>query len=258
MDILKKSFFFLIFLFIGCEKPSNGLTVLARVEKSELLEKDISSASASSKKTINQLVNRWVSEEILFNRAIRAGFGKDLDFKLSSEKYTRKLVGQLYLKTIVEQGVAVSNKEVIEYYKNNADSFKRTKKAAKVYHLFADNKKEAAEIIRVLEVGGKKQEKNELFVKHGIHPVIVKSGSLLPELEKTLFSKKSKKRLHGPIKSDFGYHILFILERYESGAILVLEEVYDEIFQRIFQQKFALKSLHVLDSLRNHTPYTIN
>jgi len=26
--------------------------------------------------------------------------------------------------------------------------------------------------------------------------------------------------------------------------------------ERVFQTKYALKSLHVLDSLRNHTPYT--
>jgi len=51
---------------------------------------------------------------------------------------------------------------------------------------------------------------------------------------------------------------LFVLERYESGSVIILEEVYDEVFQRVFQQKFALKSLHVLDSLRNHTPYVIN
>lgn len=255
---MKKILFIFIFLLVGCDKPSNGFAVLARVEKSELLEKDLPNASTSNKKTNKQLVNQWVSEEILFNRAIGSGFGSDVDFKLSSKKFTRKLVGQRYLKRVAEEGLVVSNEEVFEYYKNNVDSFKRTKKAAKVYHLFSDNKKEAAEIVRVLGFKGKKQEKNELFVKHGIHPVVVKSGSLIPSLEKTLFSKKSKKRLHGPIKSGFGYHILFILERYEPGSIVELEEVYDEVFQRVFQQKFSLKSLHVLDSLRNHTPYTIN
>jgi hypothetical protein len=255
---LQKSFFVLIFLFIGCDKPSNNLAVLAKVENAELLEKDLSSDPANSKIKRDRLVNQWVSDEILFNSAVKSGFNNDTDLNFSSKKYARKLLGQRYLKTVVGRDLAVSSDEVVEYYKNNLDSFKRTKKEAKVYHLFTDNKKEALEIVRVLGVKGKKQEKNELFVKRGIHPVVVRSGSVLPELEKTLFLKTSKKRLWGPIKSRFGYHILFVLERYEPGSVIVLEEVYDEVFQRVFQQKFALKSLHVLDSLRNHTPYIIN
>lgn len=147
---LQKPFFVLIFLFIGCDKPSNGLAVLAKVENAELLEKDLSSDPTNSKTKIDQLVNQWVSDEILFNSAVKYGFNNDIDLNFSSKKYVRKLVGQRYLKTVVGRDLAVSNDEVVEYYKNNLDSFKRTKKEAKVYHFFADNKKEALEIVRVL------------------------------------------------------------------------------------------------------------
>ncbi len=258
MFSVQKYFFILLFLFIGCDKPSNKLTVLAKVGSIELLEKDLLEHPTNNKTKIDQLVNRWVSEEILFNHAVKSGFNNNIDLNFSVDKYARKLAGQHYLRAVVGQGLSVSGTEVVEYYNNNLDSFKRTQKAVKVYHVFTNNKKEASDVVRVLGVKGKKQEKNELFVKYDILPVVVETGSLIPELEKALFSTKSKKRLYGPIKSSFGYHILYVLERHMSGSVFILEEVYDEVFQRVFQQKFALKSLHVLDSLRNHTPYIIN
>jgi len=83
------------------------------------------------------------------------------------------------------------------------------------------------------------------------------NGSLIDELNNALFSSRHKKRLIGPIKSTHGYHVLVVLERFKENSTIPLEELYDEIYQRIYQQKFALKSLRVLDSLRNHTPYKI-
>jgi parvulin-like peptidyl-prolyl isomerase len=164
-------------------------------------------------------------------------------------------LGQSYLRSLAIKNIAVSKKEVFAYYNEEISGFRRTKNKAKIYHLYTKKKSDAEEHIQTLSSAGKKNEKNDLFLKLKIQPSIVSNGELIPELNNVIFHKKSKKRLHGPIKSKRGYHVLFIIERFEAGTVAPIEEVYDEIYQRVFQKKYALKSLHILDSLLNHTPY---
>jgi len=246
------------FVFQNCGEASKNEAFLAKVGKSTLLTKDIPSSFAGNLSKTPALISQWVAEEILFENASNAGFTKDAMLKSSSERFQRRLVGQRFLQSLASQNITVSNEEVLSYYNKEIDGFKRTKKGTKIYHLFVESRVAANEIVHALSGAGKKTNKNKLFLQYGLHPVSVNSGSLIPELEEAMFSKKSKKQLLGPIKSSRGYHVLFILERFNAGSAVPFEEVYDEIYQRIFQQKLSLKSLHILDSLRSHTPYLIN
>ena len=246
------------FLFQGCGGLSKDGEFLAKVGNATLLNKDVSRSSEESPPKTPALVGQWVAEEILFANASSSGFNKDIVTSSSSERLHRRLFGQRYLQHLAGNNIAVSSEEVFSYYNKNIDSFKRTKSGAKIFHMFVESKSEADEIVRTLGGGGEKTKKNEFFLQNGLRPASVASGSLIPELEKALFSKKSKKQLLGPIKSSRGYHVLFVLERFNAGSIVPQEEVNDEVYQRIFQKKFSLESLRVLDSLRNHTPYIIN
>ena len=246
------------FVFQNCGGSSKNEDFLARVGQSTLLNKNIPQSSEESLSKTPALVGQWVAEEILFASASNSGFTKDAMLISSSERLRRRLVGQRYLQTLASQNITVSNEEIFSYYNINIDSFKRTKKVAKIYHLFVESKSEANEIVRALDGADRKTKNDELFLQYGPRPASVTSGSLIPELEKNLFSKKSKNQLLGPIKSSRGYHVLFVLERFNAGSTIPQEEVNDEIYQRIFQKKLSLKSLRVLDSLKNHTPYIIN
>jgi len=199
--------------------------------------------------------NQSIEENTLYRNALSSGFNMDASFKSSSDSFQKRLLGLRYLRYLAIENITVSKEEVFAYYKKEISGFRRIKNQVKVYHLYTYKKSEAEGYIQSLSSAGKKNEKNELFLKYKIQPRTVSSGELIPELEKVLFQQKSKKRLHGPIKSIKGYHVLFILERFSTGTVVPIEEVYDEIYQRVFQKKYALKSLHVLDSLLNHTPY---
>ena len=250
--------FSLLLVLFSCKDSSVNNRTVARVGGSILLEKKMLEASLENTTTRNEAVGQWITEEILYEHASESGFRGDVLLKELAHQFDRRLVGQKYLKHLAEQKINISNDEMFKYYTNMADGFKRTKNAAKVYHFLLNSKADADVVTHTLGASGKKKEKNELFLEYGIHPITVTSGNLLPELEKTLFTKKSAKKLFGPLKSKYGYHVFFVLEKYSAGSAIPLEEVYDEIYQRIFQQKLALISLHILDSLRSQTPYTIN
>lgn len=201
---------------------------------------------------------RWIDEEILYNHAVDHGFDRDESKRSNRVGIERGLLGRQFLRHLSQEGIVVTNEEVLEYYKNNIAGFKSSRPSAKIFHVFLKDVTEAENTLKKLSASGKKTEKNELFIEKDIRPVFVKSGELIEELDNIIFNNKSKKKLHGPIKSSYGYHVVYIIERYKQGSALEVDLVYDEIFQRLFQQKYALKSLHILDSLRSHTPYNIN
>ena len=241
----------------NCGAPVENQKEAAQVGGSILLERDILDQNSSGFPPASGIINQWLAEEILFKHASSSGFESVGSSMSLSETFKRRLAGQRYLRHLAEKNISVSKDEALDYYKNRDNEFKRSAPAAKIYHVLLKNKNEAEEVVRTLGSAGKKKEKSELFEKYSIHPLVVSSGKLIPELEKIVFSKNLNKQLHGPVKSRFGYHVLFILERYKNDSMVLFEEVYDEIYQRIFQQKLALKSLHILDSLISQTPYTI-
>ena len=91
-------------------------------------------------------------------------------------------------------------------------------------------------------------KKNDVFQKYNVKPRLVTEGEILKELNDAIF-KQTKKQLHGHIKSRFGYHVVFVLERFAKKTVPPIELLYDEIYQRLYQKKVSLKALNVLDSL---------
>lgn len=252
---MNKLVFILLIIFVfSCDKTKNG-AFLASVGESVLTEKEARRAIEVGGGSVKDVVNQWVEEEILFQNAQLSGFFVEKLFFSGLEK---RLSGQLFLQRTAGENVNVSNAEINNYYQDNMSGFTRKNKSARIYHLFFSSKKEAKKALIILNSNKNDEKKNQLFEEHNLRPIVVMDGGLISELNSSLFSSRNKKRLLGPIKSSHGYHVLVVLERFKENSPIPLEDIYDEIYQRIFQQKFALKSLRVLDSLRNHTPYKIN
>ena len=160
-------------------------------------------------------------DELLLMGALSDGVHKDAFVSENLKNIRRSVLGRVYLKDRSSRGVEVTEKEVVDYYLKN-----------------------------------KNQEKNEAFLKYNVKPELVFQNSLIKGLNDAVFNKK-KKQLHGPIKSSFGYHVVFVLERFSKNFVPPLELLYDEIYLRLYQKKVSLRSLNILDSLITHTPNTV-
>lgn len=253
---MNKFVFILLIIFVfSCDKTKKN-AFLASVGESILTEKEARlRASDVGEGSVKDVINRWVEEEILFQNAQLSGYLEEKHFFSGLEK---RLSGQLFLQRAAAEKIKVSNAEINSYYQKNISGFTRKNKSARIYHLLFSSKKEAKKALIVLSSNKNDDKKNRLFEDHRLRPIIVIDEGLIPELNSSLFSSRSKKHLLGPIKSSHGYHVIVVLKRFKENSPIPLEEIYDEIYQRVFQQKFALKSLRILDSLRNHTPYKIN
>ena len=68
----------------------------------------------------------------------------------------------------------------------------------------------------------------------------------------------SRGNLVGPIVTEFGYHILQIINRFEEESLIPVHEVRDQIIQKIKIQKQNILYYQIIDSLRLSTGYYIN
>jgi peptidyl-prolyl cis-trans isomerase C len=90
-------------------------------------------------------------------------------------------------------------------------------KTAKARHILVKKEKKAKELLRQLESGS---DFVELAKEHSTCPSGKKGGDLgtfskgdmVPEFDEVIF-KASPNKVHGPVRTGFGFHLIEILER---------------------------------------------
>ena len=93
-------------------------------------------------------------------------------------------------------------------------------------------------------------------VKNGGDIGFFQRGQMAKEFEDVAFSAPLKKAV-GPVRTDVGYHIIFVEEKNEAKAAS-LEEVRERIVELIKRNKRARKSEDLLAELRKSAKITIN
>ena len=116
----------------------------------------------------------------------------------------------------------------------------------------------ATYITEALKKTNNSVDKKSLLANFNVDVTIVEKGSLIEQLDLEIFSNSRANVVIGPVKTDYGYHIIEVLSRFKKGSQIDIDEAYDEIYQRLFNQRKSLKSINYLDSLRNHYTIKIN
>lgn len=261
---MKKSLTIILVLVFttSCQKrvlPSGD--VVARVGKStltrEAAQKQLHKTPMSDA-DLESVVIRWLDDELLYQAALKEHYDKDQNLKAALEDYRRRLIGQAYLNGLIQKRISITPSEIESYYQKNRSSFKRVNNEALILHFLVPTKKEAQKILSTLKKGETNKNYSLLLDKYGVQPVVVTENHLINELNSALFINKSKRTLVGPIRTDSGYHVLKVIEKYPRGSVKNLVDVYDEIQQRLVRIKTSLLTGSLLDSLRHEFHSEIN
>jgi len=125
-------------------------------------------------------------------------------------------------------------------------------------HFFITTDSVAKHIADALKQTNNSLDRKELLANYDVDVTTVERGNLIEQLDSDIFSNNRTNIIIGPVKTDYGYHVIEVLGRYKAGSQIAIDEAYDEIYQRLFNQKKALRSMRFLDSLRNHYTVKIN
>ena len=146
-----------------------------------------------------------------------------------------------YALTQEVQGIRASEEECKEYFDANKDRFRKGASAT-AKHILMDSEDKLKEVKKEIEAGDKTFE--EAAKAYSSCPSSAKGGSLgsfgrgqmVPEFDAAVFGAEETGKLIGPVKTQFGYHLI-VVDSVTQGEEASYEEVKGQILQQLTNQK---------------------
>jgi peptidyl-prolyl cis-trans isomerase C len=200
------------------------------------------------KQTLDYIVNIYA----LAAEAEKEGLDKSPDAQKLLAFTRNDLLARLMLDKMTKNVPEPTEADAKKYFEQNKTEFS-TPESIKLHHILVENEKEAKDVLARLKKGEKFAD---LASQVSICPSKAKGGdldwmpkgSLVPEIEEVAFKMK-KGQIEGPVKSKFGYHILY-LEDSKPAEEASFDQVKDYILEQIKYQKQQEQYEKVADSLR--------
>lgn len=172
-------------------------------------------------------------------------YGMQLDYNqlTAAEKNSIKL--ELLLEKAAMEDVEVTEEELKEYYENNYPEIKAR-------HILVDDEKTAKEVKEKLDKGS---DFAELAKEYSTDTGTAENGGdlgwfgpskMVEEFSKVAFKLKENE-ISGPVKTDYGYHIIQVLETKEKPKF---EDVKKEIEENVKKNKINTDSNILTSALK--------
>ncbi len=197
-----------------------------------------------------RILQEMVMQEVVYTDAKKQGIEKTKEFKEELAKVTeqikKRLAVQLWQKKVSDK-VNVSEKEISDYYNKNKAEFQE-KERLHAYHILVKTDDEANKLISQIKYlkGADLENKFIALAKtNSTGPSAAKGGDLglfakgqmVPAFDKAVFAMNVGTITSSPVKTEFGYHIIYLKEK-KPARQLGLSEVKNFIAQRIKMDKF--------------------
>lgn len=248
---------FSIIKYYDLGEPDRGL-VIASVGNSSLTESDLNDLISSTEidnYKLKLLAKDWINQEILAQSAIENRIVDNATVNINLRNYRRELLASIYLENKYRKIPLIKEDEIIEFYNQNIETFVRDKKQIRAYHFLFDSK-ESANDLRGALISSDDEAKARLL--NNYHGTLRTFGrdDVIEEISSAAFG--SRRDIVGPIETEYGYHIIQILDRFDEESLIPLHEVREEITQNIKVQKQNLIYFQILDSLKLSMGYYLN
>jgi len=208
----------------------------------------------------SMLLDQLISEKLLIQEAKNMELEKDNIVLEQIKKMTEQILVQALIEKEILDKVDVDDKEFLEYYEQNIDSFTE-KEQVHLYNILLETEEDAQNILEQLKAGEDfieiaKEKSTGPSAAQGGDLGYLARGTIIPEIEEVVFTLELEE-LSGVVKTDFGFHILKITEK-KPVIIKALEEVKEEIFQALLPTKQQEAFEIFLEELKDKTAIEIN
>lgn len=245
----------------------NGHSITSEEVESVLMEGTQGRFSTLPKEKQDELQKRVVDglimQELVFEEAKKSGVLKSDEYKKEYEDVVKRIEKQLATRVWQKQvldGLKVSDKEVKDYYASHAADFEQKEKVH-ARHILVKTEEEAKKIVAALKgLSGEKLKAK--FIEEakakstgpsgpkGGDLGFFEQGQMVPEFNDAVFSMKVGTVTAKPVKTQFGYHVIYLEEK-QAGKKATLEESKTFIEQRIKQEKFQKEMDAKMKSLKD-------
>jgi len=205
-----------------------------------------------------EIVNKLIERELLAEIAKKAGVEKDSDYKKALENFKKDLLIRVWMDKLYKRTL-ISDSEANDYYQKHKEQFKIPEKIH-ARHILVKTEDEAKKIIEQLK-GLKGQELKEKFVElakkkstgpsgpNGGDLGYFPKGQMVKPFEDAAFALKKGTITTKPVKTQFGYHVIYV-EDIKPSRIADFKDVKQSIITKLRQEAFAKKLKEAIDNAK--------
>jgi len=206
------------------------------------------------KKVLDQIIE----QQLLQEKALKSGIERDKEYKEALNKLKNRLALDIWMKKQLEK-IKISDKEAKKVYEEHKNSFQRPE-SVHARHILLKTEEEAKKVIDELNKIPKSKLKSkfeELAKTKSTGPSASRGGDLgtfgrgqmVKPFEKAAFALKVGEFTKEPVKTQFGYHVIYVEEKNPAQTI-PFDQVKDRIKQNLKMEKFKEKMQKIAKDLR--------
>ncbi|MFT7860730.1 MAG: peptidyl-prolyl cis-trans isomerase [Sulfurimonas sp.] len=209
-----------------------------------------------------QVLQQLIGKELIFEDAKKNGVLKTKEYKTEYKKLEQRMKQELAIQVWQKQlldGIKVSDKDLKKYYNDNKGEFNEPK-SVHGRHILVEKEDEAKKIIAQLKSlsGDKLKQKFIALAKEkSTGPSGPKGGDLgyftegqmVPAFNDKAFSMKKGTVTTEPVKTQFGYHVIYIEDK-KPAMTRKYAEVKPFIEQRLKMEQFKSAMKKKMDALQ--------
>lgn len=247
---------------------SNEVKIVAEVGEVKIMETDVLNYIRTmdpqlaqqfhSEEGVKQIIDELIRQELLYLDAVEMKYDEEEEFiKVFNDTKTSLVKSYAFSKSI--KNVSVDEKEVMEYFDEIKEQYNQPA-GVHAAHILLPNEEKANEILERIQSG---EDFGELAKENSTCPSKENGGDLgtfypgqmVPEFDEAVF-KMEESEVSGPVKTQFGYHIIKLLEKIQAKEAN-FEDVREDIRMELLRQKQQKAYLEKIDTLMEKYPVKV-
>lgn len=198
-----------------------------------------------------QLLEQIISFELFYNYGKDNGIENDESYKAQIEIAKNDLITQCAINSVLKD-VNVTDEEVEKYYEANRSYFMNEEEVM-ASHILVATLEEAQEVAKKLKEGMDFEAAAKEFSScpssaQGGNLGKFSRGRMVPEFEEAAFALKVGE-ISEPVKTQFGYHIIKVIEKFEA-ELRPFSEVSALIKNQLLQERQSFKYMQFAEDLK--------
>ncbi|MBA7636395.1 Foldase protein PrsA [subsurface metagenome] len=255
-------------MFSSCKKEEEG-KIVARVGKTTLTVEELLSQIPpqllvnASPETRRSLLDTWVSNELIYQDALRKEVDKKPEVAQQLEFTKKQIVIQAAMQDLIISARFIPESEARAYFREHEEEYNTT---IEVSHISLNSMGEGMDILEKLK-GGKnfaalasKYSTDSATAKKDGYFGSFRKGDLirLPVFEEYAFSLEKPGDITSVVQTEFGFDIIRLISHKKSREKIEYEDIAESIMQFLSQEKLEKISSAFIDSLRNLYKFEIH
>jgi PPIC-type PPIASE domain len=251
---------------IGCQKPQQPRTPVARIDNETLTLEEIKSRFDSSRgispAQVHEYIQHWLTNELLYQEAVRQGLDQTdaLEARLADIRRQLAINALLDREIYTNQSQESAEEEIHNYFEQHRSEFTLTKDIALIsLMLFKERDPANSFRTKVMRGASWNETRDQLLsdpqqrisvITHVDSAYYSESTLFPPELWRVV-SSASKQEPSFPVRTDDGYYVVMIWKFTRRGDVPELAYVRDEIKSRLAISRRQVAMDRLLENLRS-------